>query len=83
MRTLLGAGHYGIGLMRFQTPLGPAWGHDGLVLGYWTQTAWFDRSGYEADDKCAWSPAPFIDGATGFAYQYEWSNAARGCVKTK
>jgi hypothetical protein len=43
--------------------------------------AWFDRSGNEADDKCAWSPTPFIDQATGFAYQYEWSNSAGGCVK--
>lgn len=43
--------------------------------------AWYDRRGYEADDKCAWSPAPFIDGA--FAYQYEWSNAVSGCVKTR
>ena len=43
--------------------------------------AWFDRSGNEADDKCAWSPTPFIDQTTGFAYQYEWSNSAGGCVK--
>lgn len=43
--------------------------------------AWYDRSGNEADDKCAWSPTPFIDNATGFAYQYEWSNSAGGCVK--
>jgi len=43
--------------------------------------AWYDRSGNEADDKCAWSPAPFID--AGFGYQYEWSNADSGCVKTK
>ena len=41
--------------------------------------AWWDSSGYEADDKCAWSPAPFTDGVYG--YQYEWSNAAKGCVK--
>ncbi|MGI9100857.1 MAG: hypothetical protein ACR2IF_00300 [Terriglobales bacterium] len=52
--------------------------------------AWFDRRGYEADDKCAWSPTPFTDSATGvnadntpFAYQYEWSNANSGCVKTR
>ena len=44
--------------------------------------AWFDRRGYEADDKCAWSPAPFI-GTGGFGYQYEWSNADSGCVKVK
>ena len=44
--------------------------------------AWFDRRGYEADDKCAWSPAPFI-GTGGFGYQYEWSNADSGCVTVK
>jgi len=44
--------------------------------------AWFDRGGAEADDKCAWSPTPFI-GTGGFGYQYEYSNAARGCVKTR
>src|SRR5581483_4834929 len=44
--------------------------------------AWFDRRGYEADDKCAWSPTPFI-GTGGYAYQYEWSNAVSGCVKTR
>ena len=43
--------------------------------------AWFDRRGYEADDKCAWSPAPFID--AGFGYQWEWSNADGGCVQKK
>ncbi|MGZ6125099.1 MAG: hypothetical protein ACXWLR_09075, partial [Myxococcales bacterium] len=41
--------------------------------------AWYDRRGYEADDKCAWSPAPFVDGDYG--YQWEWSNAAGACVK--
>ncbi len=52
--------------------------------------AWFDRRGYEADDKCAWSPTPFTDSLNGlnfdntsFAYQYEWSNANSGCVKTR
>ena len=45
--------------------------------------AWYDRQGNEADDKCAWSPTPFIDSATGFAYQYEWSNANGACVKTR
>ena len=42
-------------------------------------SAWFDRRGYEADDKCAWNPAPFIDG--GYGYQWEWSNAASACVQ--
>ena len=41
--------------------------------------AWYDSRGNEADDKCAWSPAPFID--SGYGYQYEWSNSAGGCVK--
>jgi hypothetical protein len=45
-------------------------------------TAWYDRRGSEADDKCAWSPAPFI-GTGGYGYQYEWSNANSGCVKTR
>lgn len=44
--------------------------------------AWFDRRGNEADDKCAWSPTPFI-GTGGYSYQYEWSNAVGGCVKTR
>ncbi len=44
-------------------------------------TAWFDRRGNEADDKCAWSPAPFF-GTGGYGYQWEWSNAVSGCVKT-
>jgi hypothetical protein len=44
--------------------------------------AWFDRRGNEADDKCAWSPAPFI-GTGGYGYQYEWSNANSACIKTR
>ena len=44
-------------------------------------TAWFDRQGNEADDKCAWSPSPFL--VSGFGYQYEWSNLNGGCVKTR
>jgi len=47
-----------------------------------TGTGWFDRTGNEADDKCAWSPTPFF-GTGGFGYQYEWSNANNGCVKTR
>jgi hypothetical protein len=53
-------------------------------------TGWYDRRGYEADDKCAWTPTPFTDSANGkngdgtaFAYQYEWSNATSNCVKTR
>lgn len=37
--------------------------------------AWFDRSGNEADDKCACSP--------GFGQQGEWSNQNSACVQTK
>ena len=44
--------------------------------------AWYDRRGQEADDKCAWSPAPFL-GTGGFGYQYEWSNLTGSCVKTR
>jgi hypothetical protein len=46
-----------------------------------TGQGWWDRSGAEADDKCAWSPTPFF-GTGGYGYQYEWSNAAKACVKT-
>ncbi len=46
-----------------------------------TGTGWYDSSGAEADDKCAWTPSPFL-GTGGYGYQYEWSNAASACVKT-
>ena len=45
-------------------------------------TTWWDTSGAEADDKCAWSPSPFI-GTGGYSYQYEWSNASSAWVKTR
>jgi hypothetical protein len=45
------------------------------VNGWWDST-----TGEEADDKCAWSPSPFI-GTNGYTCQYEWSNRARGCVR--
>jgi hypothetical protein len=45
-------------------------------------TTWWDRSGNEADDKCAWSPTPFI-GTGSYGCQYEWSNACSCCVKTR
>jgi hypothetical protein len=41
----------------------------------------YDSSGNEADDKCAWSPTPFLSG--GYGYQYEWSNACSCCVQTR
>jgi hypothetical protein len=44
--------------------------------------AWYDRRGFEADDKCAWSPDPFL-GTGGYGYQWEWSNADSKCVQTK
>ena len=43
--------------------------------------AWYDRQGNEADDKCAWSPAPFL--VSGYGYQYEWSNVVQACVQTR
>ena len=43
--------------------------------------AWYDRSGNEADDKCAWSPSPFI--VAGEGYQWEWSNINHACVQTR
>jgi hypothetical protein len=46
-----------------------------------TGQGWWDNRGFEADDKCAWSPTPFF-GTGGYGYQYEWSNAAKTCVKT-
>ena len=49
--------------------------------------AWWDRAGYEADDKCAWGrnlKSLFSevagDGHT-YAYQMEYSNSTKGCVK--
>jgi hypothetical protein len=42
--------------------------------------AWYDSSGYEADDKCAWTNL-FI--ASGYGYQPEWSNSAGGCVDSQ
>jgi hypothetical protein len=44
-------------------------------------TAWYDRQGAEADDKCAWSPSPFLVGDYG--YQYEWSNLNRACIQSR
>jgi len=44
--------------------------------------AWYDHRGFEADDKCAWSPDPFF-GSGGYGYQWEWSNLARSCIQTR
>jgi hypothetical protein len=47
--------------------------------------AFYDRVGYEADDKCAWGTnLAFLFESTSdgtFAYQMEYSNAVRNCVK--
>jgi len=43
--------------------------------------AWYDRRDNEADDKCAWSPSPFL--VNGYGYQYEWSNLVQGCVQSR
>jgi len=44
--------------------------------------AWYDGNlSGEADDKCNWTPAPFI-GTGGYGYQYEWSNASASCVQS-
>jgi hypothetical protein len=41
---------------------------------------WDSATGEEPDDKCAWSPSPFI-GTNGYAYQYEWSVRTNSCVR--
>jgi hypothetical protein len=46
-----------------------------------TGAGWYDSSGNEADDKCAWSPPPFL-GTGGYGYQFEWSNAAGACISS-
>ena len=46
-----------------------------------TGLGWWDSSGNEADDKCAWSPAPFF-GTGGYGYQWEWSNLHGACIQT-
>jgi D-alanyl-D-alanine carboxypeptidase len=34
----LGASGYGLGLVKWRTGCGPAWGHDGGIPGYWTRS---------------------------------------------
>jgi hypothetical protein len=51
-----------------------------------TGTGWWDNAGYEADDKCAWGTNDkflFTESVGGhnYAYQMEYSNSARACVK--
>ncbi|MBW8874740.1 MAG: hypothetical protein JF614_07220 [Acidobacteria bacterium] len=46
-----------------------------------TGGGWWDSSGAEIDDKCAWTPSPFF-GTGSYGCQYEWSNQRRMCVKS-
>lgn len=54
-------------------------------------SAWFDRTGYENGDKCAWNFGSPLGGSSGAEYnqvigsghyylQQEWSNHSSGCV---
>jgi hypothetical protein len=47
-----------------------------------TGLGWVDGSGNEPDDKCAWSPTPFL-GTGGYGYQYEWPNGGTMCIRTR
>jgi uncharacterized protein (TIGR03437 family) len=49
------------------------------TLNGWSYTC--NGSIVEADDQCNWTPTPFL-GSGGYGYQFEWSNAASGCVQT-
>jgi hypothetical protein len=47
--------------------------------------AWYDSSGYEIGDKCAWvfsGPVTLANG-TVWQLQEEWSNALNGCAQTQ
>jgi len=46
-------------------------------------SAWYDSSGQEIGDKCAWrfSSCVTLAGGTSWQLQEEWSNAAGGCVQ--
>jgi hypothetical protein len=47
-------------------------------------TAWYDSSGSEIGDKCAWmfSGTVTLANSTTWLLQEEWSNSAGGCVET-
>ncbi|MCU1461828.1 MAG: hypothetical protein JWO37_1903 [Acidimicrobiales bacterium] len=48
-----------------------------------TLTAWYDPSGQEIGDKCAWQFSGTVSlGGRGWQLQQEWSNSATGCVQT-
>lgn len=45
-------------------------------------SAWYDSSGQEIGDKCAWQFTGTVDlGGLGWQLQEEWSNAVSGCVQ--
>jgi len=47
-----------------------------------TGSAWYDNSGSEIGDKCAWKFSACVKLTTGsWQLQQEWSNAANGCVQ--
>jgi hypothetical protein len=47
-----------------------------------TGSAWYDNSGSEIGDKCAWQFSACVKLTTGsWQLQNEWSNAANGCVQ--
>jgi hypothetical protein len=41
---------------------------------------WDDATGDEMDDKCSWTPPPFL-GTGGYGYQWQWSNLHSACIK--
>jgi hypothetical protein len=45
-------------------------------------SAWYDSSGSEIGDKCAWQFSSCVPLSTGsWQLQQEWSNSASGCVQ--
>jgi len=45
-------------------------------------SAWYDSSGNEIGDKCAWINLGVNPAAGGFPTQPLWSNAVKGCVQS-
>jgi hypothetical protein len=47
-------------------------------------SAWYDSSGSEIGDKCAWQfkSAVTLPGGSTWQLQEEWSNNTSGCVQT-
>jgi hypothetical protein len=45
-------------------------------------SAWYDSSGSEIGDKCAWKFQSCVNlGSRSWQLQEEWSNSAGGCVQ--